>query len=882
MRYRRSEDSGMVLAVVLLVMLVFTVMMLGFYLVTTGEQKIAASDRDSTVAYYGAIGALEKMSSDLAALFVTYVSPSPSQITGLTGSTYVPSIPGVTFAAGSYSICQPPSCPMGATLASTPGTINGNGPLQGLQGIITPFVLTVIAAGPNNTEVKMTRQVQEVAVPVFQYGIFSDSDLSFFAEPNFGFGGRVHTNGNLFLAQYSGATLTLSDRVTAFKDVIRTQMANGFSTASPWNGTVNMITTAGGCNPAPTGCRSLGASEGSVVGGPGSAVNVGPPSWSSLSLITYTGLIRNGATGAKKLNLALALAGASPIVMIQRPITVPPGPFENPTGLIGHDRFFNQASLRILISDTVASIMNLPGIDSTVQPFPLDEALIHGAPYSIPAADACHPPVARSPGYQADHDYMSPPNTTLVGGYIKIEEQLNATPGTFKDVTAEILKLGISKDVGTTCVNPDGNGTAKNSAIIHLQELRTVSPPALPTAGSTTATDYTPINLYDPREGESRDTDTFTTVSLNGVLDLAEVDVKNLREWFAGNLPTAGSSGPAALNSSGYILYFSDRRGNCNQAGTSPCSGNETGEFGNEDIINPSSSTGALNGTLDPPEDVDGDSVFRTYGATPHPIAVDSSTTPSLSPWPAFIANIAPNNPIFTRVTAAQGQKNSVVIFRRALRLVNGTLGNLPPLASANCTSTTAGGFTVAAENPVYVFGDYNASVANGFNDTAVSPTAGLCHVPSAVIADAVTLLSNGWTDAETFNQPTSEFSRPQALNTWYRTAISGGKNVDFTTGGSPTWDFGLDGGVHNFLRYIEYWGFGSPSTLNYRGSLVSFYYSRQATGIYKCCNTVYWPPTRAYAFDTDFQTIGKLPPGTPRFTDVNVLSYQQAILSTQ
>lgn len=106
-----------------------------------------------------------------------------------------------------------------------------------------------------------------------------------------------------------------------------------------------------------------------------------------------------------------------------------------------------------------------------------------------------------------------------------------------------------------------------------------------------------------------------------------------------------------------------------------------------------------------------------------------------------------------------------------------------------------------------------------------------------------------------------------------------GGKNLSFP---QPTWgnlDSGTDGGVHNFLRYIENWG---GQTLNYRGSLVSFYIARQATGIYKCCNVVYSPPSRGYNFDIDFQSIAKLPPGTPRFTDVNALSFQQAILPSQ
>ena len=52
----------------------------------------------------------------------------------------------------------------------------------------------------------MRREMQTVAIPVFQFGIFSENDLSFFAGPNFDFGGRVHTNQHLFLKQEAPAT----------------------------------------------------------------------------------------------------------------------------------------------------------------------------------------------------------------------------------------------------------------------------------------------------------------------------------------------------------------------------------------------------------------------------------------------------------------------------------------------------------------------------------------------------------------------------------------------------------------------------------------------------------------------------------------------------
>jgi len=968
MRHYRNNDSGVALIVVLMVMLILTTMMLGFYFVTTGEQKVAASDRDNTVAYYGAVGGLEKMSSDLAAFFVSHTSPTPSQIDALTGTTYVPSLPGVTFPAGGYTILYTTA---GSGLYSTQGTIQGSGPLQGLQGIITPFTLTVTASGPNNTEVKMTRVVQEVAVPVFQYGIFSDSDLSFFAGPDFNFGGRVATNGNLFLAE-DGGTLIINDRATAYQDVIRAQLSNGFvnGTSGRYNTTVDVLTTAGGCPGSVAACRALALTEGSVTGGPGSAVN---PNWTTLSVTTYNGFIRNQKTGAKKLNLALALAGASPIALIQR---APAG--EDPTSTTGSARFYNQASLRILLSDTQAAFTNLPGIDATKQPYPLAEAgstgmsttvqrTNSGGSYYLSPTGSCNPPIAKSPGWAADNDYMFKINTTLLGGYIKIEMQLNATPGTWQDVTKEILSLGISHDVQSGAAP-----CAANNAILHLEEAKpiptegapnsfavagsgnlpnttyfyvvtalgpwgeslgteaskatggsskkiTFNWPAYPLAGvtgyniyrgtaaggenryvsvgvvttytdntltwptagtvptstlttlaaTTTATNFVPVNLYDPREGEVRDNTGPTTLTFLGVMNLVEIDVQNLQKWFAG---TIGTSGPQALYNSGYIVYVSDRRGN------NDGSNNETGEFGYEDTINPSVTLGAPNGVLDAPEDVDGDGVFRTYGAHPYYLNDNLVTDPAglfdTSPLKGTIQGLTALNAATTRtLTGLQGRKNPVVLFRRAVRLEDGTLGNLPPLAAATCTVGASGGFTVAAENPIYIEGDYNASVANGFNDAV-----GKCHVPSAVIGDAVTLLSNNYNDASDMANPTNLGGRT-ANTTWYRTAIVGGKNLSFP---QPTWgnlDSGTDGGVHNFLRYIENWG---GQTLNYRGSLVSFYIARQATGIYKCCNVVYSPPSRGYNFDIDFQSIAKLPPGTPRFTDVNALSFQQAILPSQ
>jgi len=1098
MKRHAHHESGAALIVAMLLMLVFTIMLIGFYFVTSGEQKVAWSNRDNGVTYYWAVAGLEQMSNLIADYFSHTATPVPSTIVSWVSSasnfqTYPSSIStsGLPLVTSTYTLyCAPPPTPTGqacdvnlmtlslcstvSSLGYCTGTVGGNGPLAGLSGLVAPFKLVVVADGPSNTEVKLSRTVQEIAVPIFEFGIFSDSDLSFHAGANFSFGGRVHTNGNLFLAEDGNSTLLLNDHVSAAKGIVRNYLANGYAIQSGGNYsyTVDVLTGADGCPPPPPvpagdACRALALTEGSITGMPGASGTTENSNWKTLSLSTYNGYIQDGTTGAKVLNLAIALPGinSTPIAMIQRPAFN-----ESTTGALGMARFYNQASLRILLSDTQSDIMNLPGVDATEQPYPLAEAGSLGMTYTLqrnntipstycptssnctlPVPTPCTPPMAESVGSTTNNNYMTAAGTTLLGGYIKIEMNLQSSPGTWKDVTEEILAQGISRDmaagamdtmpaptlatstsggtfaagatyyyvvtaVNLTGTNPWGesagteahiktnsgygststntitvswptvsgaggyhiyrgtaaggesgyinitNGTTSsytdtgsetlttgtpptpciNTSIIHLEEaapgvsLCTASVGNAPVAAScppwsasglslaSTPSNFVPINLYDPREGEVRDTEpsTNTTSSLNGIINVLEIDVGKLQQWFAGLIAVSGKyayNGPDALDNSGYILYTSDRRMNCmdgkydlegtcasNVVTNGVATAGESGEFGNEDIINPASSTGTPNGQLDTGEDVNGNGVLDTYGVYPHPIAAVSTTvnpggtTPS-GTWSSIISSVSADNPAFVRLTPTQAQDNGVVIFRRALRLVNGTLGNLPPVTAANptsgssCSGGTAGGFTVVSENPIYVQGDYNASAANGFNDAFP-----LCHVPASVMGDAVTLLSNAWQPGAQSGYSSgdyNDFANPDNPNcpsqrcantSYYRMAVMAGKTIPFPAYNGTTaqlsWgvqDTGTDGGVHNFLRYIEDWS-ASGVTLNYLGSLASFYFSRQANGIYKCCNDVYNAPTRNYTFDTDFQNINKLPPGVPRFTDVNALSYYQSILPSQ
>src|ERR1700733_8942172 len=154
-----------------------------------------------------------------------------------------PQIPGIQYlnasGASTYQILCGTPLVSPCVPVSQNATMLPPSPYAGMQGLITPFTLEVAAQSiSSGAEVKLQRQVQVVAIPVFQFGIYSASDLSYFAGPPFDFGGRVHTNGNLWLSPNTGP-LYLADKVTVVGQVIRTNLENG------WPGAGSTIAAGG-------------------------------------------------------------------------------------------------------------------------------------------------------------------------------------------------------------------------------------------------------------------------------------------------------------------------------------------------------------------------------------------------------------------------------------------------------------------------------------------------------------------------------------------------------------------------------------------------------------------------------------------------------------
>jgi hypothetical protein len=957
----------MAMVTALLVLLLISSMIVGMSWLVMTDQKLGGNNADRQKAFYGAEAGMEALTTQLQAAFANNYALSAGDIATITSTTQLTTtnVPQVQYLT--------PNGGNGFTINFTPDPSAGNlgnplatqhtilsGTYAGLVGLLTPYTMQVTARTQMGSEARLQRTVQTVAIPVFQFGLFSDTDLDFFAGPDFDFGGRLHTNGNLWLAE-NGGTLTLEGKTTAVGEVIRTNLENGFPTTSSYNTTVNITT-----NPGSPSYVNLTTAQGSVngtsyFGNVSTALN--EPTFKNLAKSTYNGNLGNGYTGVLPLNLTIATPaiGGTAIDMLRMPLqnelVANPGKLS--------ERYYSQASLRILLSDygaggtcATSDILAMPYASAGV-PVNLADLAWDTAGPAGPAAGQ----VGKAPGPSAGAlagigttifpmpvsaaagaAYQGTANTNngywvkqwfpIETGCIKIDYQTKAGLA-WVDVTKEILGLGwTGRNLNPNTVPaapqrpslPGGQQKASGptinggvllvgcndpspNAVIRLSRVRdnptTGACVNLPgSAGTQHGTDIWPNVLYDPREGLLRDQALAgNALTLAGAMHYVELDVANLNRWFSGTL---GASGTLANNTTGYTVYFSDRRGDRKDPTPPPSEAPgpaKTGAFGFDDIVNRTDINGCPNNVLEGAEDFESDFTMgtdlnppatpRNYGeffpsdATTlvnNPNLWTASTAAGIAPmWltgifdataPAALANnptcAGPGKdwPFATAVNAQDLRENPAVFFRRALKLVNGSTLSLGVCDGVAC------GLTVVAENPVYVQGDYNAGI-NGNFATA--------FVAAAVIGDAVTLLSDNWNDVNSFAFPYTLGSR-NAVTTTYRTAVVGGKTIPFqqptvncgTAACGP--DFGTDGGAHNFLRYVENWG---GTTLWYKGSLVSMYYSHQGIGTFKCCNTVYSPPTRGYKFQTEFLTPSLLPPRTPMFRAINTIGFTQIVLPT-
>ena len=160
--------------------------------------------------------------------------------------------------------------------------------------------------------------------------------------------------------------------------------------------------------------------------------------------------------------------------------------------------------------------------------------------------------------------------------------------------------------------------------------------------------------------------------------------------------------------------------------------------------------------------------------------------------------------------------------------------GSQDALRVRNATQLPTGGLTIVTDNPLYTYGDYNTISKKG----------------SALICDAITILSGNWDDALSNQSLSLRIPTTTQVNACIMTG-----HVETNYGST------YSGGLENLPRFLEKW---SGVTFTFRGSIIDLWFSRQATSSW-VYGSWYTAPNRNWGFDTDLLDPANWPPGTPR-----------------
>lgn len=937
---KTSGQDGSAMVITLLVMALLIAFVALAISRTTNETIAASNDTAETKAFEAANASLELMTRNFDKIFEIKLVPDPADLANV--ETETP--PGFTGYDFEQHITQ-----TGATQVKV---MTGER-FQGLNSLRDEWQLDTTATDRmTGVQVALRRKFFNDRIPIFQFGIFYDDDLEFHPGPRFDFGGRVHSNGSLFLAAQTG--LYFSSKVTAARHIFTDVQKNGFPYTN-WGENV-FIRNASGTY------VQLRHDMGSVLQSPvsGSPVTTSPlptayasAAWPSNQGLFQGNLLANQPTLDLPIKLNSTISG-TPLDLIEiikrgksvgdlwndgtgtptSPNIVPVTAATADDPITASERYYNKTGIRVSLADSKAK---LPGCaSSTGAPVPtpcgirLDGDANGLGAEPAPGQARGYQPIAMSgsPAYQAtringERFYISGKEV-----WIKIET-VDYNPATqsyvTNDITPDILSLGVTDPANSgISITEAGYGIADSRSIVKLQRFNIPGPPIVAAASSyiTTAptnfvlagtvavggltkpcsdpagvfarvnngafpngtgngdnrahwkqasiTGYTPpvgsvacvapfpINMFDTREGLFNDTASVfnpvstygTRVPWAGVMSIVDIDVANLRTFLNGGFDTYMPSGtPYAASAghplrgqdipskSGWVLYISDRRGDVDF----------DGEYDMEDIYGPT------DGILQPGEDANHNGILDANFLTGEAVRC---TGPGVDELPDRAA-------LFEHR-----------YYRRGVRLINGT--TLPGVYNSSNPLLTKG-FTVASENGVYVRGNYNAtgiaSVGSPTPSTDYLPQNTVNHIPASIAGDAVTILSNNWSDARSFRYPFSLSNRP-ATETTVRFGMIAGDTLT-SLNGTPNQgggDIRMNGGVHNFPRFLETWS----ARLNYTGSLINLFNSRNNNGAFKCCNNVYSPPTRNWVFDVSFRDINRLPPGTPFFQSIQLTGFER------
>jgi hypothetical protein len=823
----------------------------------------------------------------------------------------------------------------------------------------------ILKQGFSGAKVKLERDFNNYLVPLFQFAIFSNEDLEFAPGQFLTINGRVHTNKNLYAMQRTKFLGRITAGGELVRDAERGGTSNTFSGKNDvWIevGGVNInidkgsVESSGSTVGGPNFTTSTVGMRGFNPGSPNGVAN---PTWESTSMLPadgtpgkFGGQIATQTTGGAELKLPIQLEGNSPNELIKRNLPTD-------TATMQSSRYQGKSVVRILIDDELAGsgTANEAGIPagkgellSAFTPIPLDggnalrrvddsKTYVDSSTIKQKLIDNSLVNATTVREIKSIHPTV-PSETFASGSGIKgrILIEITKPDGTTVDVTKQILSMGMTegepngilylqRPLWAAYVQGSRDRSGGDSNLVKLTtNTQTAADGEIITTPTFDATRgfitesisalnddagvitrepfpnpskpydaIVPINVYNVREGWFKNSLDETEILERGITGVAEINMKNLSRWLDGVYDTNLLNGtPAASNNikgdEGYVVYFSDRRGDkvkIERTSASVPYNSTNGTVDNEDIYGP-------NNTLEEGEDVIDTGWDSTLSAPKaNALQKDITELPDTGvPYPLSMGRAG-------RANLVMSWTNPTNYFRRSLRLFNGE--TLSTGASAGKLSPTKG-LTIASENMVYVWGNYNTTGVSGVpaGGSTVNDGSGYTgpQVPASIACDAFFPLSKTWFDGLSALYPegsssgrtTSGTAYRQAddnlpdvtQSTAFRAAVLAGTNTSVKKGfpGRNVIGNRSSGGVINFPRFLEIWNWqGVAKNWSYSGSFVPLFRSTQALSQWENdTSIIYMPPRRNWSFDVTFRNPNQIPPGTPFFQYVSVTSFRQKI----
>ena len=952
-RKGKNGERGAALVLTLIMLVLMGVIAASVIAVSNSEAIVAGNDLQQTRARYAAISGLEYMTNQFSDLFVRTSNPTAAQLNGIANT------PPPGFVAEGYVFDQ--TLKVGDRPARYELLPSDSRAYAGLYASLVPYKLTTIATHEDTgTRVTVEREINNYLIPLFQFGMFSDSDIELHPGPPFLFNGRVHANGNIYV---NGDVRFLS-KVTTASELVRDVLRNG---STRTGGNVRMEVTGTNVQltrgSATNGPNFPGAANGQRGYWPGSPAGNAFNTWDNTSILPATGAdnqfnkqLLTRSTGAVPLRLPLELDGNPTREIIKRRLT-------GDDQTLTESRYHSKAQIRILLDDENIAGTNVAGIPagrgvtlSTFTPVPLGGGkslwrIDNNGNYvttssTAPKQGSVSGPMANvvrnAKSTSSTSGSVTIPRGAGINGRILIE--IVPPNGAPIDVTSLALSMGMTVGEPNAIVHlqrplwaaftqgsRDRDGESDdlvsliNSGMAADGEIQVSSTPPVsePTYGflDNIADDASfredapvpvstpfpanlnaivPINVYNVREGWPRTALPINIINERGMTSVVEINMRNLVRWVDGVYDNNLLAGTQAVSGNidgqnGYVLYISDRRGDkikqeLNAANATISTTN--GMVDNEDIYGP-------NGSLDAGEDViDWGRDFGTGQNKRGSLQKDTTELPDLGNTWSVSGTVNLVNRRNRAITNVLTWSNPNNYFRRAVRLFNGE--NLQVSGTGEKLSATKG-LTVATENMVYIWGNFNTT---GINSAPASGTASLNdstrpsyylgnQVPASIISDAFFPLSRTWYDGASAMFPEGGDTRPADGNlqnvrqeTSVRAGIIAGNNLSALSG-SPDAGNGADsrlsGGMHNFPRFLENW-VNTNRRWNFVGSFIPLYRSTQALGQWNYAAVsgtqfiIYGAPVRNWAFDDTFKNPAQLPPGTPVFQYVEPTGFRQVL----